>query len=47
MTDKLTLFSYNVGTIYHGFLTVNVDHYTLTISFCLRVSMARMKKNWT
>ena len=46
MTAKRTPFSYNVGTVYHGFLTGNFYHYTLTISFCLQVSMARMKKNW-
>ena len=46
MTAKRTPFSYNVGTVYHGFLTGNFYHYTLTISFCLQVSMARMEKNW-
>ena len=46
MTAKLTPFSHDVGTIYRGFLTGNFYHYTLTISFCLRVSMIRMEKNW-
>ena len=46
MTAKLTPFSHNVGTIYRRCLTGNFYHYTLTISFCLRVSMVRMKKNW-
>ena len=46
MTAKPTPFSYNVGTVYHGFLTGNFYHYTLTISFCLRVSMVRIVKNW-
>ena len=46
MTAKLTPFSHNVGTIYRRCLTGNFYHYTLTISFCLRVSMIRMKKNW-
>ena len=46
MTAKRTPFSYNVGTVYQGFLTGNFYHYTLTISFCLQVSMARMEKNW-
>ena len=35
MTAKLTPFSYNVGTIYHGFLAGNVYLYTLTINICL------------
>ena len=46
MTAKLTHFSHYMGTIYRGFLTGNFYHYTLTISFCLRVSMVRMEKNW-
>ena len=46
MTAKRTPFSYNVGTVFYGFLTGNVFHYTLTIRFCLRVSMVRMDKNW-
>ena len=46
MTAKPTPFSCNVGTVYHGFLTGNFYHYTLTISFCLRVSMVRIVKNW-
>ena len=46
MTAKPTPFSYNVGTVYHGFLTGNFYHHTLTISFCLRVSMVRIVKNW-
>ena len=46
MTAKFTPFSHNVGTIYRGFLTGNFYHYTLTISFCLLVSMVRMEKNW-
>ena len=46
MTAKLTPFSQNVGTISRGFLTGNFYHYTLTISFCLRVSMVTMDKNW-
>ena len=46
MTAKPTPFSYNVGTGYHGFLTGNFYHHTLTISFCLRVSMVRIVKNW-
>ena len=46
MTAKPTPFSYNEGTVYHGFLTGNFYHHTLTISFCLRVSMVRIVKNW-
>ena len=46
VTAKPIHFSHNVGTIYRGFLTGNFYHYTLTISFCLRVSMVRMDKNW-
>ena len=42
----ITYFSHNVGTIYGGFLTGNFYHYTLSISFSLRVSMVRMDKNW-
>ena len=45
MTAKRTPFSYNVGTVYHGFLTGNFYHNTLNISFCLQVSMARIEKN--
>ena len=49
MTAKRTPFSYNVGTVYHGFLTGNFYHYTLTISFCLQVSMAIWRRidTWT
>ena len=46
MTAKLTPFSHNVGKIYRGFLTGNFYLYTLTISFCLRVWMVSMEKNW-
>ena len=46
MTAKFTPFSHYVGTIYRRFLTGNFYHYTLTISFCLLVSMVRMEKNW-
>ena len=35
-----------MGKIYRGFLTGNFYLYTLTISFCLRVWIISMEKNW-